>query len=60
MSAKRYVRPFIEAERIAIETGLRSKDIFILRRSQMLLLSSEGFSTTEIALKVGDHRESVR
>jgi len=60
MSAKRYVRPFTEAERIAIETGLRSKDIFILRRSQMLLLSSEGFSTTEIALKVGYHPESVR
>jgi transposase len=60
MSAKRYVRSFTEAERAAIETGLKSKDIFILRRSQMLLLSSEGFSTTEIASKVGYHPDSVR
>lgn len=60
MSAKRYVRSFTEVERAAIEAGLKSKDIFILRRSQMLHLSSEGFSTSEIASKVGYHQESVR
>ena len=60
MRAKRYVRTFTETERAAIESGLKSKDIFVLRRSQMLLLSSEGFSTAEIAAKVGYHRESVR
>ncbi len=60
MSAKRYVRSFTEVEIAAIEAGLKSKDIFVLRRSQMLLLSSEGFSTTEIASKVGYHQESVR
>ena len=60
MSAKRYVRSFTKEEKVAIEIGLKSKDIFVLRRSQMLLLSSEGFSTTEIASKVGYHPESVR
>jgi transposase len=60
MRAKRFVRAFTETERIAIESGLKSKDIFVLRRSQMLFLSSEGFSTVEIAVKVGYHRESVR
>ena len=60
MRAKRYVRSFSEAERVAIEAGLKSQDIFVLRRSQMLFLSSEGFSTVEIAVKVGYHRESVR
>lgn len=60
MSAKRYVRSFTEEEKVALEAGLKSKDIFVLRRSQMLLLSSEGFSTTEIAYKVGFHPESIR
>ena len=60
MRAKRYVRSFSEAERVVIEAGLKSQDIFVLRRSQMLLLSSEGFSTEEIASKVGYHQESVR
>ena len=60
MRAKRFVRAFTETERIAIESGLKSKDIFVLRRSQMLFLSSEGFSTVEIAVKVGYHGESVR
>ncbi len=60
MRAKRYVREFTEAEKKAIEAGLRSQDIFILRRSQMLLFSSEGLSLDAIASKVGYHHESVR
>jgi transposase len=60
MSAKLYVREFTELERSAIEVGLRSKDIFVLRRCQVLLFSSEGLSIDEIATKVGYHRESVR
>jgi len=60
MRAKRFVRSFTEEEKAAIESGLKSKDAFVLRRSQMLLLSSEGLSTVEIAAKVGYHRESVR
>ncbi len=60
MRAKRYVREFTEEERVAIEAGLRSQDSFVLRRSQMLLFSSEGLSIDEIAAKVGYHQESVR
>ncbi len=60
MRAKRYVREFREEEKKAIEAGLRSQDSFVLRRSQMLLFSSEGLSLDEIAAKVGYNHESVR
>ena len=35
-----FVRSFSEEEREALEAGLRSKDAFVLRRSQILLASS--------------------
>lgn len=60
MRAKRYVREFTEEEKAAIEAGLHSQDIFVLRRSQMLFFSSEGLSMDDIASKVGYHHESVR
>lgn len=60
MRAKRFVRMCTAEEKAAIAAGLKSKDVFVLRRSQMLHLSSEGFSTAEIAVKVGYHQESVR
>jgi len=60
MRAKRYVRAFTKAEKAAVEAGVRSKDSFVLRRSQMLLFSSEGLSINEIASKVGYDHESVR
>jgi transposase len=60
MSAKLYVREITEKEKTEIETGLRSGDSFVLRRSQVLLFSSDGLSIDEIAQKVGYHRESVR
>lgn len=60
MRAKRSVREFGEDEKAAIEAGLRSQDSFVLRRSQVLLFSSEGLSISEIAAKVGYHPESVR
>ena len=60
MRAKRYVREFTEEEKVAIEAGLRSQNSFVLRRSQMLLFSSDGLSIDEIATKVGYHRESIR
>jgi transposase len=60
MSAKLYVREITEEEKIEIETGLRSGDSFVLRRSQVLLFSADGFSIDEIAQRVGYHRESVR
>lgn len=60
MRSKRYVRAFTDDEKRAIESGLRSQDSFVLRRSQMLLFSSEGLSIDEIANRVGYHPESVR
>lgn len=60
MRAKRYVREFTEDEKKVIEAGLRAQDSFVLRRSQMLLFSSEGLSLDEIAKRVGYHPESVR
>ncbi len=60
MRAQRYVRKFTEDEKVALEIGLRSQDSFVLRRSQMLLFSSDGLSINEIAARVGYHPESVR
>jgi transposase len=60
MSAKIYVRAFTEKEREEIETRLRNKDSFVLRRSQILFFSAEGLSIDEIAQRVGYHRETVR
>jgi len=60
MSAKIYVRTFTEEERETIESGLRDKDIFVLRRCQILSFSSDGLSIDEIAQRVGNHRETVR
>jgi len=60
MSAKIYVRAFTEEDREEIETGLRNKDSFVLRRSQVLFFSAEGLSIDEIAQRVGYHRETVR
>jgi hypothetical protein len=37
-----FVRPLSEEERESLQKGLRSKDTFTLRRSQMLLASSRG------------------
>jgi transposase len=60
MSAKIYVRAYTEKEREEIETRLRNKDSFVLRRSQILFFSAEGLSIDEIAQRVGYHRETVR
>jgi hypothetical protein len=37
-----FIRTLSNDERKRIEAGLRSKDAFVLRRSQMLLASSRG------------------
>jgi len=60
MSAKLFVREFTEEEREEIETGLRNKDSFVLRRSQILFFSAESLSIDEIVQRVGYHRETVR
>src|SRR5436305_774654 len=60
MKSPIFVRPFSEKEREALEAGLRSKDAFTLRRSQMLLASSRGDEAPQIASNLGCGQQTVR
>lgn len=60
MKAPIFVRSFSEKERESLETGLRSKDVFTLRRSQMLLASSRGEAVPQIAESLGCGQQTVR
>jgi transposase len=55
-----FVRPFSEMERVSLQEGLRSKDAFTLRRSQMLLASSRGERAPKIAENLGCASQTVR
>jgi transposase len=55
-----FVRSLSEKERESIEAGLRSKDAFTLRRSQMLLASSRGNEVPRIAENLGCGQQTVR
>jgi transposase len=55
-----FVRPLSEDEREGLQKGLRSKDTFTLRRSQMLLASSRGERAPRIALNLGCASQTVR
>jgi transposase len=55
-----FVRSLSEGEREALEVGLRSKDAFVLRRSQIVLASSRGESPPEIARSLGCGSQTVR
>jgi transposase len=60
MKAPIFVRSLSEREREEIETSLRSKDTFTLRRSQMLLASSRGEEVPQIATNLGCGQQTVR
>ena len=60
MKAPIFVRSFSERERERLEAGLRSKDTFTLRRSQMLLASSRGDEAPQIATNLGCGQQTVR
>jgi transposase len=55
-----FVRSFSQEERKALSAGLRSKDAFVLRRSQILLASSRGESPPKIAASLGCGSQTVR
>ena len=55
-----FIRPLTESERKALEAGLRSRDAFVLRRCQILLLSSRCKMAREIAEDLGCDGETVR
>jgi transposase len=55
-----FVRTLSKDERQRLEAGLRSKDTFTLRRSQMLLASSRGEPAPQIARNLGCGAQTVR
>jgi transposase len=55
-----FVRSFSEEERAALQAGLRSKDAFTLRRSQILLASSRGEYAPKIAENLGCGQQTAR
>ena len=55
-----FVRPLSNAERTAIEQGLRSRDAFTLRRSQILLASARSQRPRQIATELGCSMQTVR
>jgi transposase len=55
-----FVRSLSNNEREALEMALRSKDAFALRRAQILLASSRGERSPQIAKNLGCSSQTVR
>ncbi len=55
-----FVRPLSDAEREALEDGLRSYDAFVLRRCQILLASARGENAYQIAHSLGYDPQAAR
>src|SRR3712207_5320819 len=55
-----FVRPLSNEERKRLEAGLRSKDAFTLRRSQIVSASSRGEHVPQIAENLGCLQQPVR
>ena len=55
-----FVRPLSDAERVALEDGLRSSDAFVLRRCQVLLASARGENAYRIARSLGCDSQTAR
>jgi hypothetical protein len=60
MRAPLYVRPLTDAERDAVELGLRSADAFTLRRSQILAASARGERVPRLARSLSCDEQTVR
>jgi transposase len=55
-----FVRELTEAERGALQLGLRSRHVVTLRRAQILLASADRQTPSQIARRVGCASQSVR
>ena len=55
-----YVRPLTDAERAAVEQGLRSPNAFTLRRSQIIAASQRGERIPQIAHGLSCNEQTVR
>ncbi len=60
MKAPLFVRPLTDAEREAVEMGLRSPNAFTLRRSQILSASARGAHIPQIARSLSCNQQTVR
>jgi transposase len=60
MQAPLLLRPLTDAERQALEAGLRSPQAFTLRRAQILLASARGAHVPAIARTFGCSEQAVR
>jgi len=60
MQAPLLVRPLTDAERRALEAGLRSPVAFTVRRAQILLASARGEHVPAIARSLGCDEQTVR
>src|SRR5262245_60985157 len=60
MQAPLLVRPPTDAERLALEAGLRSPAAFTLRRAQVLLASARGGTVPAIARRLGCDEQTAR
>jgi len=54
------VRPLADAERLALEQGLRSPSAFVVRRCQCLLKSAAGLTPRQIQKQLGWTDQTVR
>jgi transposase len=55
-----FVRALTAGERRALQSGLRSREAFALRRAQILLASADGLRPAQIAARVGCSVGTVR
>lgn len=55
-----YVRKLTKKEKLALQAGVRSKDPFVIRRSQIVLASERGEKAIEIAKTLGCDDQTVR
>jgi transposase len=55
-----FVRELSEEEREGLQAGLRSKDAFVMRRSQILLASARGESPPKLAANLGCASQTAR
>jgi len=55
-----YVKPISKRQRIKLEAELRSRDAYVMRRSQIILASRRGEKASEIAKNLGCSGGTVR
>ncbi len=55
-----YVRKLTKKEKQAVQAGVRSKDPFVIRRSQIVLASERGEKAIDIAKTLGCDDQTVR